>query len=328
VSHALSSLTVAIIGFGSIGRRHAENLRRLGVQRLVIVRRAEQANPAFDVPANVCVVTDLQTAIGFQPDLAVVTNPTSLHLAATRTLVEAGVPVLIEKPLGHELDTACDLVRVAAARNAFCGMAYCMRYHPAYAAARQALLDERIGRALYARAWFESYLPLWHPWEDYRQSYAARRELGGGVLPTLDHDIDYFNWCFGAPEATQGWSTNTGALGIEVDDLATVTVRYPGGVAATLSMSFSRQDRRRGFEIVGQQGTLRFSMEEGQLLVCRDQTTEVVWEGRNYDLNQMYADMLADALAAVAHQPRLPPPVPLAAGVEALAMMTQVRSFS
>jgi predicted dehydrogenase len=325
---AYSGLTVAIIGFGSIGRRHAENLRALGVDRLVIVRRGEHANPAFAAAAAAHVVTNLQAAIEVQPDLAIVTNPTSLHVQTARALVEAGVPVLIEKPVGHRLDEAQALANIVNDRSAFCSMAYCMRYHPAYALARRAMHEGRIGRVLYARAWFESFLPGWHPWEDYRTSYAARRELGGGVLPTLDHDIDYFNWCFGSPEATHGWSLNTQSLDIDVDDWATLVVRYAGGIAATLSMSFSRQDRRRGFEIVGQEGTLRFSMEQGQLLLCRGETNEVLWNGRGYDLNQMYADMLADVLTALVHQPRLPPPAPLAAGLAALAMMNQVRSLA
>ena len=111
-----------------------------------------------------------------------------------------------------------------------------------------------------------------------------------------------------------------------VDDWATLVVRYPGGIAATLSMSFSRQDRRRGFEIVGQEGTLRFSLEEGQLLVCRGDAQQVLWDGRGYDLNQMYADMLADVLRAVSQ--RLSPPVPLAAGLQTLAMMNQIRSLT
>jgi predicted dehydrogenase len=209
-------------------------------------------------------------------------------------------------------------------------MAYCMRYHPAYAKARDALQAGRIGRVLYARAWFESYLPDWHPWEDFRQSYAARRDLGGGVLPTLDHDFDYFNWCFGSPRNVTGFAANTGALGIEVDDWASVSLRYDNGPLATLLMSFSRRDRRRGFEFIGDQGALRFDMEQGQLLLIPGGTaeTELLWDGRQYDLNDMYFDLLADFVSAVASRAGREAPVPLSAGLDTLAIVSQVRSLS
>lgn len=322
----LSRLTVAVVGYGSIGRRHCENLARLGVGKRVLVRRPVGANPAFNPPADVCVVYDHRAAIDLGLHLAIVANPTSLHIDTALDFLNAGVPVLIEKPLAPRWEDVVRLTTATAPDGPFRGMAYCTRYHPAYRLAREALLAGRIGPPCYAKAWFESYLPAWHPWEDYRQSYAARAELGGGVLPTLDHDIDYFNWCFGTPQRVDGWTRRTGALDAPVDDLAALTVEYADGLSATHSMSLCRRDRRRGFEIVGRAGSLRFEMEQGQLLVCGDdpRTAEVLWGGTGYDLNEMYVAMLADVLRAAAVSPHGSPPIPLQAGIEALRMVGQV----
>ena len=168
------------------------------------------------------------------------------------------------------------------------------RHHPAYAAAREAILAGVVGRTLYAKTWFESYLPSWHPWEDYSLSYAARKDLGGGALHTLDHEIDFLNWCLGTPAAAVGSSRRTGALAGDADDAAALVIRYPSGVDAAATLSLCRRDRSRGFEFVGAEGTLRYRWEEEQLqTVAADGRVSVLLDHRGYDINQMYVDLLA-----------------------------------
>jgi predicted dehydrogenase len=318
--------SVAIVGYGSIGRRHAENLRALGVGRVVLVRRAEGANAAFPPPADVEVVHDVQAAVERGIDAAVVCNPTRHHVQAAASFLAAGIPVLIEKPVAADITDARRLQALADKHQAACGVAYCMRYHPAYALARQAIHAGSLGRLLYAKAWFESWLPDWHPWEDYRQSYAARHDLGGGVLPTLDHEIDFLSWCLGPPRSVTGMSHCSGALAVDVDDTASLVIEYAGGVTASCLLSLCRRDRQRGFEFAGSRASLRYSLETGQLRLCRDDEGpgEVLWDSRGYDANEMYVDMLADFLNAVAQGRE--PPVPLAAGIAALDVCRQVRS--
>ena len=298
-------LRAAIVGFGSIGRRHAENLGKLGVERLVVVRRPDGPNPAFMPPDGARVVAGHDEAIAEGPDFAVICNPTRFHVDSARPYLAAGIPILMEKPISDRSTDASQLAEEASRRGLPACMAYCMRYHPAYAAAREAIRAGTIGRVLYAKAWFESYLPAWHPWEDYRQSYAARKDLGGGALRTLDHEIDFLNWCLGDPQAVVGSSRRSGALGGDADDHAALLIRYPGGVIVTVQLSLCRRDRSRGFEFVGEQGTLRYRWEEEKLLAMGADGTNVsvLLDHRGYDLNQMYVDLLADFLRIFAGGP-------------------------
>jgi predicted dehydrogenase len=314
----LSSLRVVIVGYGSIGRRHCDNLGVLGLTRRVVVLRPKGANPAFDPPADVAVVHSPEAALAGGVDLAIVCNPTCWHVDTALEYLKAGVPVLIEKPISDDLASAARLSTEAARRGVWAGMTYSLRYHPAYRLAREALLAGRIGRVLYAKAWFEGYLPDWHPWEDYRQSYAARRDLGGGALPTLDHELDYFNWCLGSAVSASIRTANSGALSIDADDVAMVTALYPAGVIADAVFSFCRHDRSRGFEFVGTEATLRmqFELARLELLAGRDRPAEVLWQEAGYDVNEMYLEVLRDALTALAGG--RPPPVALEAGVDAL----------
>jgi predicted dehydrogenase len=318
-------LRVAVVGYGSIGRRHAENLGRLGVGRRVIVRRRHVANPAFQAPDEALVVHSVQESIDAGIDLAIVCNPTSLHVATARDYLSAGVPVLIEKPLSGELPEAERFVEEAERRGVAASMAYCLRYHPAYVLAHEYAHRGELGRMQHVRVWFESYLPDWHPWEDYRQGYAARADLGGGVLPTLDHEIDFVCWCFGLPPTTTGVSSRSGELDAEVDDQATLALHY-GDFEVEISLSLSQRQRRRGFELVGSDATLSFSFEQQRLkLVRQGASEEIVWNEPEFDLNRMYLALLDDALKAVAAG--MPMPVSLRAGLDTLRVAEAVHQY-
>jgi predicted dehydrogenase len=246
-----------------------------------------------------------------------------MHVPTARLFVAAKIPVLIEKPLAGRLSQAEQFARKVELRSANIGMAYCMRYHPAYALAREYLVQGRLGRIGYAQAWFESYLPDWHPWEDYRQGYAARAELGGGVLPTLDHEIDFILWCFGLPADFSTTTSRSGKLDADVDDEAQLTLRYPGH-EVEIRLSICQPRRTRGFEFVGDRGSLRFSFE-GQCLefASSEKRADVLWHEPTFDVNVIYEAMLRDALDAIAAG--RPLPIPVRAGIDALRIATGKR---
>lgn len=287
---------VAVVGFGSIGRRHCDNLGRLGIARRVVVRRPDSRNPAFSPPGGVRVASSPREALDTGIDLAIVCTPTSLHVDGAMEFVQAGIPVLVEKPLCHRLADGQRLAEAARRRGTVVAVAYCMRFHPAYALAHQLLAGGAVGRVVHANAWFESYLPGWHPWEDYRQSYAARHDLGGGAIRTLDHELDLLNWCLGRPEKVAGYAANSGCLEIDADEHAVVLMEHPGGATSTARLSLCRRDHARGFEFVGTEATLRFRFDTGRLERLAPGVSEVLWEDSQYDLNQMYLAMLAQFL--------------------------------
>jgi predicted dehydrogenase len=319
----LRDFCVAVVGYGSIGRRHSENLAKLGVGRRILIRRRDAPNRAFLAPDDAMVVHSIRESIEAGADLAIICNPSSLHLSAAREYLIANVPVLIEKPLASRLAEAESFVSESEASGGTAGIAYCMRYHPAYALARQLVNEGSLRNVHRVKVWFESYLPDWHPWEDYRQSYAARAILGGGVLPTLDHEIDFVLWCFGAPERCSGSSWRSGKLDIDVDDSARIELNY-GEHTVEVVLSFCQPARRRGFEFVCGDGTLRFNMEDQRLEIVNQAgaVCDVLWHEPDFDFNQIYLAMLRDALEGLASRRRLP--IGLRAGLDALRVAATV----
>ena len=298
MSSDFAKLRGVIIGLGSIGNRHLNNCLALGVEKMTVVRRSE-SNSHFDAPDRVQVLHSVSDALADTPDFVIVCNPSHLHAQTAIECLEANTHVLIEKPLGKKIGSAeTRLAELAQQSDRICAMAYCMRYHPAYRTAYDFLNDGKLGRCLYAKAWFEGHLPDWHPWEDYKQSYAGLKDQGGGVLRTLDHEMDFLNWVLGPAESATGSAINTNGIGIEADDLAMYQLKHRNGVPSQVCVSFCRKPQTRGFEFVGSEGVLSFDFGQGQLLASTPESKTLL-DLADYDINQMYVDLVADFLDSV-----------------------------
>lgn len=320
-----SDYKALIVGFGSIGHRHWRNLTRLGVKDVHIVRRSS-SNPNFPTPEQATVSQTLDTELLENIDFAIVCTPSTMHVDAALQLLDAGVPCLIEKPLHNRIDESVErLLRVAESTEAggASAMAYCMRFNPAYATAFRLLNEGSIGKVLYGKTWFESYMPSWHPWEDYRHTYAAKDSLGGGALRTLDHEIDFLNWTLGETVSSIGARFNRGALSIQSDEVAHLISNHASGASSQVTLSFCRRDHSRGFEFIGADGTITFSHQTQRLCLVINAEVAEVHEYRNQEsVDQMYLSMLDNFLmnlgGSKSHQGQL---APVRSGYESLRVI-------
>ena len=254
-----------IVGLGSIGRRHARNWTALGLGPLAVCRQVGMAQPE---PLGVAVRehTDLARALEAErPDIVLVTNPTSLHVETACQALRAGAHVLVEKPLGHSLSGIPDLLQTAEQGRRQLMVGYNWRFHPGLARLKTLVEQGAIGTIVSARADYAEYLPDWHPWEDYRRGYSARRDLGGGPLLTLSHPLDALCWLLGAPRWVTALAAETGVLDIQTEDAADILLRFPQGQAATVHVDYVRRPPRRSIELVGDNGVLRWDYDEHRL---------------------------------------------------------------
>ena len=309
-----------IIGYGSIGRRHFQNAQRLGFSDVRLLRTPNARAGAFETPAGTRVYAELDTALVDQPFAAIVANPSSLHATTACRLLKAHVPVLLEKPVASTMEDARAVEALAAEAGVPCSMAYCFRYHPLYLKLHDYVHTGSLGRVFHARSWWASYLPNWHPWEDFRTGYAARRDLGGGVVRTLDHEMDTLRRMLGQPRSVLASAGSLGGLGLEVEDTADMIFRFADGVQAHSHVSFARRDLSRGMTIMGEEASATLDWNAGSVTVADDHAVlerEII--PPNYDLNHMYLEMLGDALRGFSATPPRAA-VPVENGVAALEM--------
>jgi len=221
-----------MVGLGAIGQRHARNFRTLLGDQLELLafrsrRNAPVLNDKMEAVAgdpaaslNARVISTLENALDDKPHAVVISNPSSLHLKTARAAVEAGCAVFIEKPLSHSWDGVPEFLELAERKKVVTFVAYQWRFHPLVQALKRFLEARPLGRIVSVQATYGEYLPGWHAYEDYRQSYAARAELGGGVLLTQIHDFDYLGWLFGWPKQVFSVGGHLSDLEIDVEDVA------------------------------------------------------------------------------------------------------------
>jgi len=257
-----------IAGLGSIGRRHLRNLLALGERDILFYRSGLGTLPNEDL-ADFLAETDLEAALGHQPDVVIVSNPTALHLDVAIPAARAGCHLLLEKPISHS-DARLDELRQAVAQGG--GevlVGYQFRFHPALLRVAELLAAGEIIRPLSARAHWGECLPDWHPWEDYRQGYSARKDLGGGVVLTLSHPLDYLRCLLGEVESLWGQTAQVSDLELTVEDCAEIGLQFASGALGSLHLDYYQRPASHWLEIIGEGGTIRWDNEDGGVHLYR-----------------------------------------------------------
>ena len=254
-----------IAGLGSIGRRHFRNLIALG-EKDIILLRTRKATLFDDELAGYLVETDIYEALKkHKPDAVIVANPTALHLDIAIPAAEAGCHILLEKPVSDSLERLDTLQQAAQGSGSKILVGFQFRYHPTLNKARELIQSNALGKLLTVHAHWGEYLPQWHPWEDYRQSYAARADLGGGVIRTLTHPLDYLRWLIGEIEALWSFNGHISPLELEMEDAAEIGLKFSNGAVGGIHLNYFQRPPVHRLEIVGTNGTLRWDNADGSL---------------------------------------------------------------
>ena len=261
-------MKILIVGLGSVGRRHLRNLVALGQTDLVLLRSGRSTLPDEELKGY-RVVGNLADALQARPDAAVIATPTSLHLETAIPLARAGCHLLLEKPVSHTMDGVSELRAAVAKGRGQVMVAYQYRHHPGLQAVRQWLKDGAVGRSLVAHAHYGDFLPGWHPWEDYRQAYSARAALGGGVVLTLCHPLDYLLWLLGdVVQVTAATSAQAG-FGIDVEDCAQAALTFASGALGGVHLNYVQRPPSHRLTVVGTEGSITWDQADGAARIFR-----------------------------------------------------------
>ena len=198
---------------------------------------------------------------------AIVASPTSEHLAQARRVVAAGCHVLVEKPLSVTAEGVGELLDAARAADVAVAVAMNLRHHPGPAGVRASVARGEIGTPLVGQVTCGTYLPDWRPQVDYRQSYSARRELGGGVLLDVVHEIDYACWILGPATEVSAWMGRVSDLEIDVEDVALLHIRHEGAAVSSIALDYLDRSYRRGCRIVGSEASVEWSWPDERIRV-------------------------------------------------------------
>ncbi len=257
-----------IAGLGSIGRRHLRNLAALKQKDIILLRSHRATLPEADLEGYP-VETDIHAALEkYRPDAVVAANPTALHMDVAIPAAKAGCSILLEKPVSNTLDRLDELAAALRSGGGQLLVGFQFHFHPTLQKAAALLSAEAIGRPLSFHIQWGEYLPSWHPWEDFKKSYAARSDLGGGVILTLTHPLDYLRLLLGDAESL--WAlTGANNLGLDVEDTAEIGLKMVNGAIGSIHVDYNQRPTSHRWEIVGSNGTMKWDNATGALEVYR-----------------------------------------------------------
>ena len=291
-SGAHPTLRFLVIGCGSIGTRHLANLKLLNAGEILACDpredRRREASTRIDVEAS----ATLEEGWKRDPNVAVIATPTSTHVPLALEAAQRGCHLFIEKPVADRLDGLGELVDVVTRRGLVTLVGCNMRFHPGLMKVKRLLEEKAIGRVVGARVEVGSYLPDWHPWEDYRETYSALAHLGGGVILDAVHELDYIRWMLGDVRAVACFTGKESGLDIETEDTAAILLRFAEGAIGEVHLDYVQREYSRTCQIIGDGGTIRWDYAAGEVRLYSGTTQqrEVFRDPPGWEPNSMYVD--------------------------------------
>ncbi|MEP7286098.1 MAG: Gfo/Idh/MocA family oxidoreductase [Chloroflexota bacterium] len=317
---------IAVLGCGSIGRRHLRNLQALGYTDLVAFDPSAASREAALQETGVKGYEKLDDIWGFNPDVVLVTSPSNLHTELALAAARHGAHLFIEKPLSHSFENLSTLAAEVEQSNLITMVGCNMRFHPGPAQVKKLISENAVGKVIAARIQTGSYLPGWRPQTDYRLSYSASPTQGGAILDCI-HEIDLALWYLGAAEVVSAVSLPAESLGIEVEGLVEILLRHHSGALSNVHLNYIQRDYKRACQIIGTEGTIYWDFTDGEVRVYTPAGEwEITKQSADWTVNQMYIDEMTYFMNCVVnHTPTFSD---VQQGIAALQVALTAKHFS
>ena len=286
------------IGLGSIGQRHLQNFIDLRPQYTpVLAYRTSKSNRVIKngdvVPDkklskyyNLVEFFEINHALNENPNVAFICNPSSLHMETALRIAENNIHFFIEKPLAVSETGINDLENKINENKLVNMVGYQTRFNPIVIEANDVISSLKYGKIISAEFKWCTYLPDHHPYEDYRKGYAARKDLGGGVIFCLIHELDIIQWFFGCPISVYAVKGAQSKLEMDVEDDVSAILQFKYNASAfplNLHLSFSQKVEERYFNVLMQDALLKVNLVTNKI--------EIIEHNKNFHYHNKYDNL-------------------------------------
>jgi len=282
-------MKILVVGYGSIGKRHVTNL--LDNTKAEIIICTKRKNLKFS-GKNVKVINSLDKALKENPTIGFITNETAYHISTAIKLARAGLDLFIEKPLSNSTKGIKILEKIVKEKKLIVQMGFHMRFHKCILKIHELLEQKKVGRVISGQVENGSYLPDWHPYEDYRKGYAAKNRLGGGIVLTQIHEIDYLYWFFGKPRSIYSVTGKFSDLETTVDDYSSSIMKFKQNITTEMHLDFFLGHEYKRCKIKGTKGIIFWNSvyNEVKFFDAKKKSWKMILKLKNFERNDMYVD--------------------------------------
>ena len=284
--------TILIVGFGSIGKRHLKNImENFDAKIILCTKRTDLKKYEKN---GIIVVKSLSEALKHEPNIAFITNETSYHVQTAIKLAKKNIDLFLEKPISNSMHDVKKLEKIIHNKKLISQIGCNMRFHPCIIKIKEILKTEKLGKVISVHVESSSYLPDWHPYEDYRHGYAAREDLGGGISLTCIHELDFLYWFFDDVEKIFSITGKFSDLEITADDLSVMTLIFKNKIIGEVHLDYIQRPDFKSCTIKGVKGTLNWDSSSNEVKIFyRDRKSwKIELKLKHFEKNSMYVDEL------------------------------------
>lgn len=318
-------MKILVIGFGSIAKRHIKNLLKLSNIEILVCTK--QIN--FGDFKNQCkFFNKLNDAIKENPDAAIVANNTSEHVKTAIELSKSNIDLFIEKPLSNNTLGIKKLSKLIHEKKLITMMGCNLRFHENIVAIKNLIDKKSIGKIISVQAESGSYLPDWHPNENYKKNYSAREDLGGGVVLTCIHEIDYLYWFFGDVRNIFSITGQYGNLNITSEDTSAIVIQFQNGIVGELHLDYVQKPPIRKCKLIGTKGQIYWDSDSNTVKLFDFKKNRWIQKSKikTYDRNIMYRKELLHFIQCI--EKRKKTINPIEEGIKTMEIALSVKNSS
>ena len=308
-------MKILMMGLGSIGQRHVRNIRRvLGDKAELIAYRSRGSKITFtdkleiregvdlEEEYDIKAYTDIDEALAQKPDAVFITNITSKHMECALKAAEAGCHIFMEKPLGDSLEGSEELAGLVRDKGLVFFMGFQNRYHPCVKKMKEIIDKGELGSTVYGECEFSERLTTMHRYEDYRGTYMARKDMGGGpVFNLLMHDLDIIRSLFGSPDRIAATLRKKSGLDIDVEEGANGIFAWEGDKDFEFAVhtDFIQYPPAHRFKIVCDAGRIEADLNAAKVKVYAGDESARQESFEDFQRNDMFIEELKDFLDCI-----------------------------
>jgi predicted dehydrogenase len=281
-------MKILLMGCGSIGERHAMNLRSILPNMSLDIFDLDPSRLRRVLKKYSARSVDETAIDSVEYDCVFICTPPSSHIGLAVRALKVGSNVFIEKPLSSKVYGLKKLQCLIRDTGLLAFVGYNLRFNKGISMVKKKLNDGKLGRIIHASAYFGQYLPDWRPWQDYTKSYTARRELGGGIILDSSHEMDYLIWLFGSPSSIQAQFAYTDILSVNTEAIADVLLKFENGTLGYIHLDFLRRKYRRTLEVLCENGLIQWSLPDSRIKIYDPNTKLYETVKHKEMINDMY----------------------------------------
>ena len=292
-------MKILIVGLGSIGKRHLTNICSTTNYEIIIFSKRTDLQDLRK--KNIKVFDSLDLCLKENPNVAFITNETSKHIPIALRLAKKGLHLFIEKPISNDLKQMKKLLEIVKEKKIITLVGCNFRFHNCIRKIKSLIEQKKIGKIISVKVECGTYLPDWHPYEDYSRGYAARDDLGGGIVLTCIHELDYLYWFFGKINEVFSITGTFSELKVTTDDLSAIILKFKNNVIAEVHLDYFQRPEARSCKIIGTIGTIEWNYTTNEVKVYSPRTKKwtSMMKVKQEEKEQMYLKELKHFLDCI-----------------------------